>query len=343
MDGPVDSAMEGGSPRNRGASRVVRSVIQIGISVALLGLVIGHVGDEALLDSLRRGARRWWWLLAALTLPPALGYCITVYRFRLLLGAQGISLRMSEVFRATLIGTYFNQLLPTSVGGDAYLAWSIGRRVGRFADVFSSILMARVVGIMAMCTLGLAGSALRPEWLARIPVLWYCVAGMVGIVVAGLLVILWIKPAPVEPDGGALVLRRKWFRLATAIARYRSCPRALGIAMVCSLALQIEIVFQYWVFGRCLGINLPFDRCLLVVPLVSLAAMAPFTFNGIGVREWVMIWICAPLGIGDADAAVIAWLFLAGIMVYAVAGALVFGRSVARSGPVQAPVSTLPR
>ena len=66
--------------------------------------------------------------------------------------------------------------------------------------------------------------------------------------------------------------------------------------------------------------------------MVTLAATLPVSLNGVGVREWVMVWICSPLGIGEADAALMAMLFVAAGLCYAVVGAIVVSQTPLRMG-----------
>lgn len=298
------------------------------VSVALLATVILHVGNETLVDSLRRAATRWWLLIPALILPPAVGYLLGVLRTSALFQVQNVNLSHREILRAMLIGTFFNQLLPTSVGGDASRVWYMTRQVGQLAAVLSSVIFGRVLGVSAMCILVIIGTALNPTWVAQIPALRYCVAAIVAILVSIVLVMVWIRAPADDPGGSRFGIRRAWFKLSTAMVRFRQHRMILAKGLLYSLALQTEIVLQYWLFSVCLGVDVSIDRFLLAVPLVTLAALAPFTLNGHGIREWVMIWICTPLGITQGDAAVIAWLFVAGGLIYAAIGAVVLRRSV---------------
>jgi hypothetical protein len=250
-----------------------------------------------------------------------------VIRLGTLLRVQEIRIASSSLLKALLIGAFFNQLLPTSVGGDAYSMWYISRRGCRLSSVVATVLLNRVLGVAAMCILVLAGCLLNPDWLVQIPGLGVGVAVVAAGLLVGGILMLRMRPPGVEPEEGRWGVRRKWFLLVTAFYRLRSHRSAIAVAMLCSIVLQIEIVVQYWLFGVSLGVNLAFVRFLVAVPLVTLAAMAPISLNGIGVREWVMIWICVPLGIAESDAAVMALLFFCGNLAYAAVGAVLFAAS----------------
>ncbi len=279
-----------------------------------------------MLESLRRGLRWGWWLAAAIVLPAGFGHLITMLRMSTLLSAHQLGVPKKEILRSQIMGTFFNQLLPTSIGGDAYQVWYLGRYIGGFADVLSSLLTARILGVVAMCLLVIVGSVLRPAWIMAIPAMRIAVPTVVLIVLCAGALLLLVKPATAEPPGDRLGLRPKWHKLATALGRYRQLPKLLGAALIYSLVLQTEIVFQYWLFSCCLGVEIGFDRLMVAVPMVTLAAMLPISLNGIGVREWVMIWICTPLGVQEADAAMMAMLFIVAGFFYAAIGAVVFAK-----------------
>ncbi|MBN1342110.1 MAG: flippase-like domain-containing protein [Phycisphaerae bacterium] len=296
------------------------------VSLALLAILVVKVGDDALLGALRTAIGRWWLLVPALLLPPVAGYTISLLRLRGLLRAQGVRIRDSEILRAALVGTFFNQLLPTSVGGDVYRVWYLGRLAGELTPVFSSVLLGRTLGVTAMCLLVIGGSVARPSWFQQVPALRLCIPLLAGTVVVAVLALALVRPPAVRPARKGLGLYRKWYRVSTALSHFRAQPLVVLQALAYSLALQLNIVAMYWVLARSLDVSVPFDRFLVAVPLVTLATMVPFSFNGIGVREWVMIWICRPIGIQDADAALVALLFLSANLMGALVGGILWQR-----------------
>ena len=325
----VDSSDQsaGGARSASPASRYLRLAFRILVSVALLATIIMRVGDDALLASLRRGMENGLWLVLAIVLPPALGYVLSMHRLGTLFKAHQVRVRKKEILRAQLMGTFFNHLLPTSIGGDVHRVWYLGQPAGGYTVVVTSIFLARVLGVVAMCLLVLCGSLINPIWFVDIPALRLSVPFAAAGVLVAVAVMLRLKPRGVDPDADRGRIRVVWDKLISAFARFRERPSVLGIALVYSLVLQLEIVFQYWLFSLCLGVDLGFDRLLVAIPLVTLAAMIPISLNGVGVREWVMVWICTPLGILEADAAMTAMLFMVAGFFYSAIGGVLFVRS----------------
>lgn len=308
------------------------------VSIALIAWVVANVGDEAILSSFERAWRRWYVLVPALLVLPAVGLTLSVVRLTTLLRVHEIRVAFGALLRVVLIGAFFNQLLPTSVGGDAYCTWHISKRGARISTVVATLLAGRVLGVAAMCVLVFVGVATNPNWIGQVPGMRIAVvalAVLLAVIVSGG---LWLRPPSRRHAHGRWHPRAIWSSLMSAFQTFRSERSAIATASLLSILLQAEIVVQYWLFGASLDINLTIGQCLVAVPLVTLAAMAPISLNGIGVREWVMIWICVPLGIAESDAAVMALLFLCGNLAYAGVGAVLFG--ISKDGPCRSGSST---
>ena len=61
-------------------------------------------------------------------------------------------LSVELALRFSMIGQFFNQTLPSSIGGDATRIWLLGRRTGWRAATYS-VLLDRVVGVVALAIL----------------------------------------------------------------------------------------------------------------------------------------------------------------------------------------------
>jgi uncharacterized protein (TIRG00374 family) len=64
----------------------------------------------------------WGWLAVAFSLL-ALGLVFSAYRWRILVRAQGDDAPLGFLVRSYLVGTFFNNFLPTRFGGDAVRIW----------------------------------------------------------------------------------------------------------------------------------------------------------------------------------------------------------------------------
>ena len=110
------------------------------------------------------------------------GYAVSVARWRVLLAVQGIRPRFSYLYWSFMIGVFFNQLLPTTIGGDVarYQYTAAGGR----GAALSAVLLDRVFGTVSLMVFAMAGLALAcsgnetlPQGLLR-PVAALLVVGL---------------------------------------------------------------------------------------------------------------------------------------------------------------------
>ena len=121
----------------------IRTQIGIGIKVLVSGVLIYLILRGA--DFHQIGEK-----IASASLPLLLvafsmffvGYSLTAFRWRLLLGAQGVTARFGYLIRSFMVAMFFNNFLPSTVGGDAvrvydFCAWAKASR----AQCQSSLLI----------------------------------------------------------------------------------------------------------------------------------------------------------------------------------------------------------
>jgi len=71
-------------------------------------------------------------------------------KWHLLVKTQGFSVSQSRLFFLYMVGFFFNQLLPTSVGGDVVRAYELGKQSERRAEAMASVFMERFTGLTTL-------------------------------------------------------------------------------------------------------------------------------------------------------------------------------------------------
>ena len=106
--------------------------LRLAVSFSLIGYIFYAINAEGKLSKLPDyfAEANYWWLLGASVF--VLGLLGTgSIRWGLLLRAQGVRLSRISVFMYYMIGMFFNNFLPSTVGGDFVKARSEERRVGK--------------------------------------------------------------------------------------------------------------------------------------------------------------------------------------------------------------------
>jgi uncharacterized protein (TIRG00374 family) len=281
-------------------------------SLALLWFVLQKTSSAELLASFQNAAERWPYLVFGVVVL-VLAVLASVSRWRVLLSSLGRPPRWRALFSAFMVGAFFNQFLPSTIGGDIVRGWWLRDDVKSGALSIAVVAVDRFFGLIGLCTLGLAAAAIQPDAVRQLPAFWI----VVGIVCAGCLG-FWVLTHPIT----ATLARRLSFlpfvdrlqekaRLAyrglRTLSRSRqTLLRAFGL----SLILQFLMVAQYLVLARALGLSINLWELAVLVPIVTVVTWLPVTINGIGLREVSLVALGSAFGIAPSEAIALAWLFL---------------------------------
>jgi glycosyltransferase 2 family protein len=140
------------------------------------------------------------------------------------------------------------------------------------------------------------------------------VAAVLAVVVAGLAVLLL--------SGRLLALYKKWAlvrmvaSLAGDVRGLFTNPRAGATLAALSLAGHLNTVVTAWIIANALGLGITLADCLVLVPVITLAATLPISLGGWGVREGVAISLFGLVGVSSPSALALSILLgLAAILV----------------------------
>ena len=127
--------------------RILLSTIKILISAALLYLALRKVNLSDLASRFNLASLGWIGLAIAVTF---LQIFVGVLRWREISAECGAPLATTQAMRFNLIGTFFNQTLPSSIGGDAVRLWLVARGGAGWRAATYSIFVDRAIGLIAL-------------------------------------------------------------------------------------------------------------------------------------------------------------------------------------------------
>src|SRR6201998_445764 len=127
--------------------RILLSTIKILISAALLYFSLRKVNLFDLASRIHVESLGWIALAIAVTF---LQIFVGVLRWREISAECGAPLTTRQAMRFNLIGTFFNQTLPSSIGGDAVRLWLVARGGAGWRAAAYSIFVDRAIGLIAL-------------------------------------------------------------------------------------------------------------------------------------------------------------------------------------------------
>jgi len=306
-------------------------LLRLTVGLVLLGILLVRAGRGMLRAA---GEIRPTYVIAAFAIA-LLGIVVGAWKWVLMLRRLGVRMSFGSALRLYWIGLFYNNFLPTAVGGDAMrVVVSRLELGGHTVELVASTLGERVTGVLALLVLGAGALALVP------------VPGMSGplrfeLAGAGLAVTLFVGWLLLDPEALRLSLKGRSIvaRAVTQLQRLRSslseCTRGTAWftgLMALSVLRQAMQSLMILILARGIGLDVPGGYVFVVVPLACLIWMAPISVNGVGVREWAFVLLFGPMEVSQERA------LLLSLLTWAMIAA-----STSLGGPLQAVAERKPR
>jgi uncharacterized membrane protein YbhN (UPF0104 family) len=249
-------------------------------------------------------------------------------RWQLLLSARGIHDHLPWLTRAYLTSYTAGQVLPTSVGGDAWRILEATRRhLGRGGDIAGSVLLERALGGTATLALAGVGFLLAVGQYDVGGYLWVEAAFVAATFVLAFVLFSRTIARPI------LQYSPRLFRTVyEGIHAYRGHGRVLATAIAMTVVVQAVRVLAIWAAARAAGVDLSPRVYYVMGPMLFLVMLVPFTINGLAVREAFFVSFLGTLGVPADQAFAAGFLFFVVTVLLALPGGAILAWEGLRGG-----------
>jgi uncharacterized membrane protein YbhN (UPF0104 family) len=291
--------------------QLVSLAVKAAITAALLYFAIGRTDFATI--SARLNQLEYGWMLLAVALA-ALQLVLISVRWQVIAAHCDAELSFRHALRFNLIATFFNQVLPSTVGGDAVRIWLFARDGAGWARAAHSVLLDRFIGVLALAVLVViclpwAFNLIHdPAGRAVLLLIGFgSIAGAACFVALGSLRWHWLQ---------RFALTRHLTQMATTARDMLFSLHVAGPLMTLSLAVHALTAAVAWCAARAIAAPVEFWHTLLLVPPVLLIATVPISIAGWGVREKSLVLAFAYAGLSETDGFLVSVLL--GITLFAV-------------------------
>lgn len=284
--------------------RFLFSTAKILVSAALLYLALRKADFVALAERIDATSLGW---LALAMLVALVQIFISTLRWLTISADSGATLGLTQAFRYNMIGSFFNQTLPSAIGGDAMRLWLVARAGAGWRAAAYSVFVDRAVGLIALAVLIMCALPWSLKLIGN-------PNGQLGIILldsaalgAGA-VFLALHLLPFD------LLTRIWatrhFYACSQIA-YRLLFRAKSGPWLVTISLLIHVlaVAVAWCAARAITSPVDFAQLLYLVPPIMLITMIPISIAGWGVREASLGLAFGYAGLPPGDGVAVSLLF----------------------------------
>lgn len=297
--------------------RTLLTLLKIAVSLGLLGLAMRGV-DLALLRT-RFASMSLGWFAAAIGVS-LIQTVVSAVRFVDVTEACGVPLALGRATWINLIGTFFNQVLPSSIGGDAMRLWLVARGGAGWTRATYAVLADRIVGLIAlalMVAVSLPWSlALVASSTGQFALIAIAAGGLTAsfvFLIIGALNVTWL--ATWWPT-------RHIKACADIVLSLLRHPRDASQIIIVSVVIHLLAVLIAWCAARAVAADVAMTDLLLLIPPVMLLTMIPVSIAGWGLREGAMVAAFGYAGLPIADGLMVSLVFGIAVFVAGAAGGI---------------------
>ncbi len=291
----------------------MKNIVKLLITIAIFVMLFQYIDFDHVIKVLSK-SHGGFILLAFLA--QIASTLIAAYRWRLIMVRLDFKERVSFYVQSYFRGSFFNQVLPGSIGGDAVRAIELVQKGYDKKEVFSGIIADRIIGLVGLLALNLVANNLFygtfPDWLHQLLNL-ITLGG-----IAGFLLLFIIERFTFLTK---LSFSNLFVRLSRRLNRLYAdrlvLLRHIGITMIVHLFSVLAI------YGLALSVeaDLSLKILLVAIPPVFLLTIVPISLAGWGVRESGMVGILMLVGASKEEVLVVSVLYGLLLILAAVPGA----------------------
>ncbi len=280
------------------------NILKILVALALVGWLIQKLDWQLVLKELHDISYGYIVLFVLLQLSAMV---LSAKKWQAIALYQDIHFSVWEGFKTYLTGTFINNFLPSTIGGDIYRSLWLVDRGARKGKAFSTVIFDRFLGLIMTSLLTLLGGVFVWQYLDLPPFLSFSYIGVGGLLFFFALWIAFEKTAFVQ----SLVTQIPWAKLRNLFAeslRYNDFTiwRTAGLWTI--LFMFVGLGLSNYVLFLALGYTLPFLPFLGLVFLMALYVSLPISISNIGVKEWAYGVLFVLLGVSFEVAVTVAIL-----------------------------------
>jgi uncharacterized protein (TIRG00374 family) len=298
---------------NRGSGKLkkrgknMRPLVAFAVKALISGLLLYLALDFVNLGTLRGRLSQieWPWILAAFTVM-AVQLGLVSLRWQQIALACGTKLSRRTALLYMVIASFFNQTLPSTIGGDAARIWLVAHHHSGWKGAVYSVLIDRGAGLLWLALIVLAclpwSLSSIPNPVGRITLIAISAASIAGIVAL----------FTIDRSG------RRWltrWRLTRHLAEIASVTwrvltwRHIGFAVAVLSAIgHFLTALTAWCVAKAIGSSLDLVQALLLILPVALIASIPISIAGWGVREAAMVTAFVYTGLPQGDGLLVSLL-----------------------------------
>ncbi len=264
----------------------IKLLIRVLVTLSIFLLILRSINIQQVWETLKQVKLD---LLAAALMVQFGSTTVSAYRWQLIMQNLHFGQSFSFYWRSYFKAMFFNQGLPTSIGGDAVRVLDMASQGFRKRDALYGIVLDRVLGLAALMFLNLLAYVFNPDLL---PVQVYHVTlvlvatGAIAVVfVVSLKYLPWLDRYPKLSIVKAISARLHQAFLFNRV-----------LLLISSLLIPLLAMLVFYITGWALSLQYDLVTYFVIVPPAIYLTIIPISLAGWGVREGALVGLFSLIG-----------------------------------------------
>jgi uncharacterized protein (TIRG00374 family) len=263
---------------------------------------------------------------------------ISCYKWQIFLRASGADIPVRTLMVYYYIGYFFNNLLPSSIGGDVARMYLLGKNMNDHTKSISTVFLERYTGVIALIALAIVAAALNKR-IALQPAIIVPLSIMAVVMVGSLVFFSYdgikIRIYKLFDYKFLSSVKNKFDGFYQSVYYFRKQWNIIGYSMFYSFLFHIMTIIN--TLASCWALNIfpDFYSLAVTVPIILFVTMIPITIGSIGLWEGAFAYFFVQIGIPAADGIAVALILRAIAIMMGLLGGLfyVFRRQMLKQSP----------
>jgi glycosyltransferase 2 family protein len=293
-------------------------VVKLTVTIILFYLIIKNIDFQKILVILDNfDALYFLWAMGLLLFQ----IIIATFRWRIVLEELSVKFSLTRVLSFLWVGLFFNQALPSSVGGDAFRGYCIYKNGYSIRKSSIGVLLDRLFGMVGLLLLTVASLPLMFNMVDSKEVQW----GSIIVILSAFVVIAAALLLDLLPKQIAHFKIIKGFFAFSKEGRRQIFSFYPGaILILISIVIHFMSIVAMITLGEGLDLNVAWYNMLFIVAFVTLLSAVPISIAGWGVREGIMVVGLGYLGVVPEQALVLSILYGVLMLAFSLPGLIIW-------------------
>ncbi len=285
--------------------------VKLAVSTLALYIVIKKIGSENFYNVFHKTNPIFFFIVSLFYI---LATFISSIRWKMFIPGD---ISVMRLFSLYMIGSFFNNLLPGLIGGDALKAYYLYRDTKNTGISMASVFMDRYVGFVALMMIALIALPFGIVYI-RNTELRYIIPLLILFFVIGSTLFFRLKL------GNRLRFLNDFYGYFDSYVNNKKNVVILFKTFLLSIIIQLVGMVSVYIIARGFEININFISILIFVPLIVTVSLLPVSISGLGIREGAFVILFGNIGVKPELALMISLTWFLSVVMGSLPGAFFY-------------------